>query len=38
MHVDGQRVLSCLTLVAAMDGASVTTIEGLAESGQPRGT
>jgi xanthine dehydrogenase YagT iron-sulfur-binding subunit len=28
--VDGQRVNSCLKLVAQLDGASVTTIEGLA--------
>jgi len=28
--VDGRRVLSCLTLAATLDGASVTTIEGLA--------
>jgi xanthine dehydrogenase YagT iron-sulfur-binding subunit len=29
--VDGRRVNSCLTLAATLDGASVTTIEGLAE-------
>ena len=29
--VDGQRVLSCLTLAATMQGRQVTTIEGLAE-------
>jgi xanthine dehydrogenase YagT iron-sulfur-binding subunit len=28
--VDGQRVLSCLTLAAAVQGKEVTTIEGLA--------
>jgi xanthine dehydrogenase YagT iron-sulfur-binding subunit len=28
--VDGRRVLSCLTLAAAVQGRSVTTIEGLA--------
>jgi len=28
--VNGRRVLSCLTLAATLDGASVTTIEGLA--------
>ena len=28
--IDGQRVLSCLTLAAACEGRSVTTIEGLA--------
>jgi xanthine dehydrogenase YagT iron-sulfur-binding subunit len=31
VHVDGRRVLSCLTLAAAVDGAEVTTIEGLAD-------
>ena len=30
VHVDGQRVLSCLTLAATLDGAEITTIEGLA--------
>ena len=29
--VEGRRVLSCLTLAAAVQGRSVTTIEGLAE-------
>ena len=29
VHVDGRRVLSCLTLAATIDGAEVTTIEGL---------
>jgi xanthine dehydrogenase YagT iron-sulfur-binding subunit len=29
--VDGQRVLSCLTLAASVDGREVTTIEGLAK-------
>ena len=31
--VDGNRVLSCLTLAATVQGRSVTTIEGLAEAG-----
>jgi xanthine dehydrogenase YagT iron-sulfur-binding subunit len=31
VHVDGRRVLSCLTLVAMVEGREVTTIEGLAE-------
>ena len=35
VHVDGQRVLSCLTLAAQVDGLAVTTIEGVAE---PDGT
>lgn len=31
--VDGKRILSCLTLAIMKDGATVTTIEGLAEGG-----
>ena len=31
--VDGRRINSCLTLAIMKDGASVTTIEGLAENG-----
>ena len=31
VHLDGQRVLACLTLAAQAQGAEVTTIEGLAE-------
>ena len=31
--VDGRRVVSCLTLAVTKDGASVTTIEGLANNG-----
>ncbi|MFC7399870.1 (2Fe-2S)-binding protein [Chelatococcus sp. GCM10030263] len=30
VHVDGERVLSCLMLAAQADGRMVTTIEGLA--------
>src|SRR6185436_1274096 len=30
---DGRRVVSCLTLAVMKDGASVTTIEGLAKDG-----
>jgi xanthine dehydrogenase YagT iron-sulfur-binding subunit len=30
VHVDGKRVLSCLTLAAAVQGRPVTTVEGLA--------
>jgi xanthine dehydrogenase YagT iron-sulfur-binding subunit len=33
VHVDGQRVLSCLTLAVAIQGRPVTTIEGLAPAG-----
>lgn len=32
--VDGERVLSCLTLAVQTDGRTVTTIEGLAPKGQ----
>lgn len=35
VHINGKRVLSCLTLAAQANGQSVTTIEGLA---QPDGT
>jgi xanthine dehydrogenase YagT iron-sulfur-binding subunit len=31
--VDGRRVVSCLTLAVTKDGASVTTVEGLARDG-----
>lgn len=31
VHVNGRRVISCLTLVASMQGRKVTTIEGLAD-------
>jgi xanthine dehydrogenase YagT iron-sulfur-binding subunit len=30
VHVDGRRVLSCLTLAATVSGRSITTVEGLA--------
>ncbi|AZO08682.1 (2Fe-2S)-binding protein [Mesorhizobium sp. M3A.F.Ca.ET.174.01.1.1] len=30
VHVDGQRVLACLTLAAQVEGRAITTIEGLA--------
>jgi len=33
VHVDGRRVLSCLTLAAATQGRAVTTVEGLASNG-----
>jgi xanthine dehydrogenase YagT iron-sulfur-binding subunit len=31
VHVDGRRVLSCLTLAVRCEGKSITTIEGLAD-------
>ncbi|MEV0894061.1 (2Fe-2S)-binding protein [Promicromonospora sp. NPDC050262] len=31
VHIDGRRVLSCLTLAATTTGRGVTTIEGLAD-------
>lgn len=31
--IDGRRVLSCLTLAVMTDGATVTTVEGLAKDG-----
>jgi xanthine dehydrogenase YagT iron-sulfur-binding subunit len=33
--IDGERVLSCLTLAAQADGRSVTTIEGLGSADDP---
>ncbi|WP_432826270.1 (2Fe-2S)-binding protein [Dactylosporangium sp. CA-092794] len=32
--LDGRRVVSCLTLAVAAEGASITTIEGLAPEGE----
>jgi xanthine dehydrogenase YagT iron-sulfur-binding subunit len=32
--VDGRRVLSCLTLAASVEGAAITTIEGLSQNGE----
>jgi xanthine dehydrogenase YagT iron-sulfur-binding subunit len=32
VHVDGRRVLSCLTLAATLNGRSITTVEGLETS------
>jgi xanthine dehydrogenase YagT iron-sulfur-binding subunit len=34
VHVDGRRVLSCLTLAVAAHGKVITTIEGLAKGEQ----
>ncbi len=33
VHVDGQRVLSCLTLAVTVQGQEITTIEGLEQNG-----
>jgi len=33
VHVDGRRVLSCMTLAAMLEGKKITTIEGLEENG-----
>src|SRR5437870_3148106 len=33
VHVDGRRVLSCMTLAAMQDGKHITTIEGLERDG-----
>jgi xanthine dehydrogenase YagT iron-sulfur-binding subunit len=35
VHINGERVLSCLTLAVAAEGARVDTIEGLSPSGGP---
>jgi xanthine dehydrogenase YagT iron-sulfur-binding subunit len=34
VHIDGRRVLSCLTLAARCEGKQVSTIEGVVEDGQ----
>ena len=33
VHVDGERVLSCLTLAAQAEGRKITTVEGLSGPG-----
>jgi xanthine dehydrogenase YagT iron-sulfur-binding subunit len=33
VHVDGRRILSCMTLAAMQDGKHITTIEGLERGG-----
>ena len=35
VHVDGRRMLACLTLAVAVQGRQVTTIEGLARADAP---
>jgi xanthine dehydrogenase YagT iron-sulfur-binding subunit len=34
VHIDGRRVVSCLTLAARCEGRAITTIEGLAQGDQ----
>jgi xanthine dehydrogenase YagT iron-sulfur-binding subunit len=34
VHVDGRRVLACLTLACQVEGRAITTIEGLTENGK----
>jgi xanthine dehydrogenase YagT iron-sulfur-binding subunit len=34
VHIDGRRVLSCMTLVAMQGGRNITTIEGLEQNGK----
>jgi xanthine dehydrogenase YagT iron-sulfur-binding subunit len=34
VHIDGRRVLSCMTLAAMQEGRRITTIEGLAHHGE----
>ena len=34
VHVDGEAIKSCTTLAASCEGATVTTIEGLAQGGK----
>jgi xanthine dehydrogenase YagT iron-sulfur-binding subunit len=33
VHINGRRVLSCMTLAAMQDGKKITTIEGLEQNG-----
>ena len=33
MHINGRRVLSCMTLAAMLEGKKITTIEGLERNG-----
>ena len=35
VHVEGRRVLACMSLAAMHEGDSVTTIEGIARDGAP---
>jgi len=33
VHIDGRRILSCMTLAAMLEGKNITTIEGLQNNG-----
>jgi xanthine dehydrogenase YagT iron-sulfur-binding subunit len=33
VHIDGERVLACLTLAAQVEGRAITTVEGLTPEG-----
>ena len=33
VHIDGRRILSCMTLAAMLEGKNITTIEGLPNNG-----
>jgi xanthine dehydrogenase YagT iron-sulfur-binding subunit len=34
VHIEGRRVLSCMTLAAMQEGQHITTIEGLEQNGK----
>ena len=34
VHVDGRRIVSCMTLAAMQEGKRITTVEGLEQDGQ----
>jgi xanthine dehydrogenase YagT iron-sulfur-binding subunit len=34
VHIEGRRVLSCMTLAAMQDGRRITTVEGLEQNGK----
>jgi xanthine dehydrogenase YagT iron-sulfur-binding subunit len=34
VHIDGRRILSCMTLAAMQEGKGITTIEGLEQNGR----
>jgi xanthine dehydrogenase YagT iron-sulfur-binding subunit len=34
VHVDGERVLACLTLAVQVEGRAITTVEGLSGPGE----